>query len=131
MSIKLISIKCPECDAALQIEKGRKQCFCTYCGSKIMLENDHEYVYRHIDEAKVKEAETDRMIRLKEIEIEEQRRLEIKKQKDFKVKLSIALGVIAFLGLGIGYTFDSAIGFMVVGFIAVLILAFMWLDDRK
>ena len=65
MSIELISIKCPECGATLSIEENREQAYCTYCGTKILLHNEKEYVYRHIDEAEITTAETDRMIRLK------------------------------------------------------------------
>lgn len=36
MANKIIPIKCPECDADLDIEEGRKVMFCSYCGRKIM-----------------------------------------------------------------------------------------------
>lgn len=62
MAIKAVSIKCPESGANLNIEEGHKQLFCKYCGAKIILENDNEYIYRHIDEAEVKRAETERML---------------------------------------------------------------------
>lgn len=41
MGIKLITVKCPECGASLDIEEGRKQLFCSYCGSKILIQNDN------------------------------------------------------------------------------------------
>ena len=37
--IKTVSLKCPECNANLEIEEGRKRCFCQYCGTKIMLDD--------------------------------------------------------------------------------------------
>lgn len=66
MAIKFISVKCPECGASLPIEEGRKQVFCSYCGTKVMVTNENEYIYRHIDEADVKKAETDRIIRMRQ-----------------------------------------------------------------
>lgn len=54
MSVKLISVKCPECGAALDIEQGRTQCFCSYCGAKILTHDDNEYIIRKIDEAELK-----------------------------------------------------------------------------
>lgn len=61
MAIKFIAIKCPECGASLDIEKGRKTMFCSYCGHKIMMVDENEYRYivthRYIDDAKIKEAE--------------------------------------------------------------------------
>ena len=71
MAIKLNSVKCPECGATLPIEEGRTQIFCSYCGTKVIVTNENEYIYRHIDEAEVKQAETDRMIKLRELEMEE------------------------------------------------------------
>lgn len=56
MAIKFISVKCPECGASLPIEEGRKQVFCSYCGTKVMVTNENEYIYRHIDEADVKKS---------------------------------------------------------------------------
>ena len=71
MAIKFVSVKCPECGATLDVEEGRKQLFCSYCGTKVMIDNDNEYIYRHIDEAGIKQAEADKLIRLKELELEE------------------------------------------------------------
>ena len=42
MAIKFVSIKCPECGATLDIEEGRKQIFCSYCGTK---QNTQEKMY--------------------------------------------------------------------------------------
>ena len=72
MAIKFISVKCPECGASLPIEEGRKQVFCSYCGTKVMVTNENEYIYRHIDEADVKKAETDRIIRMRQQELDAQ-----------------------------------------------------------
>ncbi|MCM1529017.1 MAG: hypothetical protein NC093_03375 [Alistipes sp.] len=53
MSIKLIAIKCPSCNANLEMEKGRTEMFCIYCGTKVMLSNDNERIYRRIDDAEI------------------------------------------------------------------------------
>lgn len=37
--VKIISLKCPECGADISIEEGHKQCFCQYCGAKIILDD--------------------------------------------------------------------------------------------
>ena len=54
MAIKMISVKCPDCGASLDVEEGRRQCFCSYCGAKVMINNENEYIYRTIDEADIK-----------------------------------------------------------------------------
>ena len=71
MAIKFIPVKCPECGAALNVEEGRQQIFCSYCGTKILIHNENEYIYHRIDEADIKQAETEAMLRLKEMELEE------------------------------------------------------------
>lgn len=69
--IRLISVKCPDCGAALQFEEGRQTAFCSYCGAKILLYNENEYIHRNIDEAGIKQAENDRIYMMKELEMAE------------------------------------------------------------
>jgi uncharacterized Zn finger protein (UPF0148 family) len=85
--VTMISVKCPDCGATLSIEEGRQNAFCSYCGSKVIINNENEIVYRHIDEARIKEAEAAREIRLKELELEEAR-LNSQKDETFLSRLS-------------------------------------------
>ena len=71
MAIQFISVKCPDCGAELSIDNSREFAFCSYCGAKVMVHNDNEHIYRNIDEARIKEAETERILRLRELELEE------------------------------------------------------------
>ena len=68
--VRFISVKCPECGAALQFEEGRQTAFCSYCGTKILLHNENEYIFRSVDEAGLRQAENDRVYMLKELELE-------------------------------------------------------------
>lgn len=132
MAIKFVSIKCPECGASLDVEEGRQQIFCSYCGSKIMIQNDNEYIYRHIDEAGIKHAETEQMVKLKQMEMLEKERASREKVNALKIKISIVLGIIALFTLGIGFT-GNAVGLLMVGMFAILIIFYMWLmsDEDK
>ena len=71
LGYKLISVKCPDCGQTLSIEENRTQAFCTYCGAKVLISNENEYVFRQIDEADIKKAENERIIRMRELEIAE------------------------------------------------------------
>ena len=71
MAVQLIAVKCPACGADINVESTREFSFCTYCGTKILMNNENEHIYRNIDEARIKEAETERMVRLRELELEE------------------------------------------------------------
>lgn len=103
MSIKLITLKCPGCGASIEIEADRKHAFCTYCGAKILIHNENEHVYHYIDEAELLHAQTDREIRLKEMEYIEKKRAEAdEKQREIerKVKRIKKAAVVSF-GTGV------------------------------
>lgn len=123
MAIKFISVKCPDCGANLDVEEGRKQLFCSYCGAKVIINNDNEYIYRHIDEAKIRQAEIDETIRLKELEIEEKEKEKSRNGRYLAWKISGALAVIGFLlsSIAPGNSFSS--GAIIIA-ICIAILAF-------
>lgn len=61
--MKLITLKCPECGATLNLDSSRKECFCTYCGAKILLDEeiqrqDIKIENRIIDEAAIEKEKT-------------------------------------------------------------------------
>lgn len=70
MAVKLIKLKCPDCGASLEFEADREQAFCSYCGAKILIHNENEYIYRNIDEAEIEMAKAKKEIRLKELEVQ-------------------------------------------------------------
>ena len=90
--VKIISLKCPECGADISIEEGHKQCFCQYCGAKIMIDDGSTtHTYRKVDEARIKEAEVDKLIRLKELEIKQKEAERKGKIKILKIKAVLLL----------------------------------------
>ena len=97
--------QCLNCGANLTIDdQNRDFAFCQYCGAKIMLD-DFRSTQRIVDEAKIKQAETERMIRLKELEIE----LEQQKKNSGIRKVLFIIWIICFiiitgLCLYIGFT---------------------------
>lgn len=102
MAIKFISVKCPECGAALDVEEGRKQIFCSYCGTKVMIQNDNEYIFRHVDEAGIKQAETERLIRLKELELEEAEDNRGRKGRTIAFGVALAFVIIGAISMAFG-----------------------------
>lgn len=101
--MKVVSIKCPECGAMLQIEEGNKQTTCSYCGAKVLLENENEYVYHHIDEAEVSQAETDRMVRMRQLEVVEKQQKADQKMRVVKIIASLLLTVGGVMLIVIGH----------------------------
>lgn len=110
MSINLISLKCPECGAQLKIEDDRPHIFCMYCGTKILIHNENEFIYRHIDEAGLKQAETDRIVKLKQMEFAERARQAAEASKRFRIILALSLGLIGIVVMVVGGFLGEATG---------------------
>lgn len=53
--MKITPLKCPECQAPLEIKKGSNIAHCKYCNIQISIQDENEYIYRHIDEARMRE----------------------------------------------------------------------------
>ena len=120
MSTKFVSVKCPECNAALDIEEGRNQCFCSYCGTKIRIDNENEFIYRNIDEAKVKQVEADQLLRLREMELDEKEKERTRKSK----KIAYIVAAILFIAGIIVFSTEAGFAGMFLILAGVLIAEF-------
>ena len=129
MAITVNSVKCPDCGASLPIEEGRTQVFCSYCGAKVLVTNENEYIYRHIDEAGIKQAETDRIVELKRLEMAEKKRAAKEKTTKLKIVISLALAAIGILLMVIGANSDSILS--MIGFFPLMGAAYVWLFSKK
>ncbi|MCR4922887.1 MAG: TFIIB-type zinc finger domain-containing protein [Lachnospiraceae bacterium] len=116
MAISLSTVKCPQCNADLSVEGNKEFFFCQYCGTKVMVNNENEYIYRTIDEAGIKQAETDRFIRLRQLEMQE--RAEHSRKKLIVMWL-IATALLTLMGI-IGMTIDNE-GMGMCLFLAMLV----------
>lgn len=140
MSTKVIETKCPGCGAMVRLDERQKQAFCNYCGSPVTVENTSERVTRKIDEAALKRAETEQLIRLKELELQERRERKAEGRKKAMGVASVPLVVVLLIAFAIGAAepsgsplSDSAYA---AGSVCFLILAWGWLftlmgNDKK
>ena len=56
--MKLITLRCTNCGADLQIDSERKEAYCTFCGTKLFVDDESiRITNRIVDEARLKEAE--------------------------------------------------------------------------
>ena len=91
--------KCPNCNATLTIEdENRDFAFCQYCGAKIMLD-DYRSTQRIIDEAKIKQIEYDREIRLKELALQEKQNEQKQRSRKVLIDLWIIASIIVVISL--------------------------------
>ena len=42
--MKLVNTNCPNCGANLQVDEDRTFCYCEYCGSKILIDDDNIHI---------------------------------------------------------------------------------------
>lgn len=139
MSVRLISVKCPECGATLNVEENREQAFCSYCGTKVLLHNENEHIFRHIDEAGVKQAETDLIVRMKQMEFAEKKRADAEKTKKLKIIISLIMASVGILMMVIGYMGGYASGdpdsglymLSVVGMFPLMGAGYIWLFSKN
>ena len=111
----ILKLECPYCGAPLEYEEGREQMFCQYCGKKILLVDENTYninhTIRHIDDARIKETEAEKSIRLKELELEEKLERKESRARYFAYGLALVLfliGMINFNNGGVGLYFILA-----------------------
>ena len=70
--MKLMNMRCSNCGAELEIDADRKQAFCSYCGAKLLFDDEEIHITsRIVDEARLKEAE----VRLREVEYAHEREI--------------------------------------------------------
>ena len=123
--MKLIKLTCANCGAEMEMDADRKQAFCTYCGTKLFVNDEGiNITNRIIDEARIKEAE----VRLKELEYEHERELReeaIRKEQKRSYWLCVA-GVIGFICLTLPFEKLRPLSVL-----AVLIGGFLLITMRK
>lgn len=101
--MKLINLKCPNCEANLEIDE--KTIFCPYCGAKILVDDESQninFTFRKIDEARLKENERKAFIRLKELEYEERKMIHEHKESRNMLVIGVLLMVFPFFMLNSG-----------------------------
>lgn len=91
------TVKCPSCGAELTVkDDNRDFMFCEYCGTKVRLD-DYQETHRFVDEARIRESENEKELKLKRMEFEEKKRHE-----DHKIGLiafGVAIGMLALCGI--------------------------------
>ena len=90
--MKMYSLKCPHCDADLEIKDGLDIFFCQYCGGKIILSGLSKAAYR----AKVRVMEMSHEEKLREKEIDQERyRMDFESREKHNEWIKKAIAVVA------------------------------------
>ena len=95
--MKLISMRCTNCGADLEIDPERKQVFCSYCGTKLIVDDETiNITNRIVDEARLREAE----VRLKELEYAHEREIReetLRREQKKSFRIALAVYIIALI----------------------------------
>ncbi len=108
--MKLISLKCPECSASLEIKEGIDTFFCTYCGTKIQIDEMSKEAYKA--GVKLKEFEHEEKMLEKNLEHEKYilNSNEEKEKRESKTGIRIALGSVILFILMYGMLYYFFVG---------------------
>ena len=116
--IKMITLECPKCGAALNA-CGKEIFFCGHCGAKIMLHNENEQVYhiikenkntyRYIDETEIAKIEAEKQLEIKKIETEEKKQNQKTESRDWLLSCIVMLSMFVFMFLAFLLIFLSNI----------------------
>lgn len=93
MGVKTGETRCPGCGAMVTFEEGQCQARCEYYGSPVTIGEDDQ-VIRNVDEADLKRAETEQLVRLKELELKEREQERAAKLRPLKLASMLVLGLI-------------------------------------
>lgn len=85
MAIQTKLLKCPQCNADISLNK--EIAFCPYCGAKMLLHNDNEYIYRTINDAEIIRSNNE----IKKMEIEREREIDERKHSMKVAAMGFAL----------------------------------------
>ncbi len=115
-------IVCPNCGAKIEIGSEAKQCFCSFCGSQMIIDDGTRTV-RIIDEAKLKEVDLkrDKFEYKKE---QENNQKEIRKKRIKRWRISVIVSLTTLFLFSIISNFWSPIDYDSLIFI-ILLLAFL------
>lgn len=81
--MKMYQLKCPACGGTIEIERNRDSCFCSYCGTKVYVDDEtHKveitkninYHKTYTDEAAIRKIESDERIQEQKIVAEREKR---------------------------------------------------------
>lgn len=128
--MKLLSMTCPNCNANLDnIDPSRKYCYCQYCGTKILIDDEVNRHETHVyDEAKIKETESTERVKMREIDVEH----EHSKQMNEILKYTLIFAAALFVVGIVLAAFDIEIGWYIILFeFAAALWAFELMVTRK
>lgn len=112
--MRVYQMKCPACGGNIEIDENRDSCFCSYCGTKVHVDDgthrveitkNINYHKTYTDEAKIRKIESEERLQERKFAAEQEKRKN-KKWKTLGLVFVVVACVIGYFVLFNGY-FDS------------------------
>lgn len=104
---------------------------CEYCGSPVTIDDDDQVV-RNVDEADLKRAETEQLVRLKELELKEREQERKNRRRPMLIVATALLLIVLVVCFIVGFSaYASRTGFLAVGLIVLDILIYVWVAESE
>lgn len=104
MTISVKTYKCPSCGANVDVKDSEKEAYCSYCGTKIKVQNDNEIIINHVDAAEMKKHD----IELEKMNLAREERIEAKLDRQKRLKTAIVLFILAGIFLTISFALKDS-----------------------
>lgn len=128
---KIIELKCPSCSAPIKADDNQEYTYCQYCGSKIQLvqpKEDNTFTFRHVDEAKIRESENEKYLKMKELEAEEK----FEKRDSIKKFFIYALAFVLFIAGLLLFDSNGMMGmYLILAGMVIAELTWIGKDKKK
>lgn len=94
--VKMIPLVCPNCGAKLDIKDGTQTCFCTYCGTKILVSDNNKTYTKNVNisQTSYDKTEIERIKLEHDLKIQDEKR-ETKQTLTLMICVAI-VGIVAF-----------------------------------
>lgn len=131
MGLKIGETRCPGCGAMVSFGEGQCQARCEYCGSPVTIDDDQ--VVRNVDEADLKRAETEQLVRLKELELKEREQEQVSRARRWRAILTAPLVLVLLVSGAIceaapkGSPMSESFG--MIALVCMLVVMLIWIGE--
>ena len=106
MAIHMLQLRCPNCDAFMEVEDNLELCYCKYCGTRILLNEQSEAVVKAKTRLRMTDKISDTAIKLQSKRYEQKQiRMQYEAEEDKRnnklIMFLFALMILLFVGMGL------------------------------
>ncbi len=106
MAIHMLQLRCPNCDAFMEVEDNLELCYCKYCGTRILLDEQSEAVVKAKTRLRMTDKISDTAIKLQSKRYEQKQiRMQYEAEEDKRnnklIMFLFALMILLFVGMGL------------------------------